>query len=107
MWRLIEAAALTAGLFVVYDTRRKVMAIGPETQAALAELHERIQAEADQRAAEMIDAVGADAETAQAIRDSFTAVANIVPDPVGEPAEPETPEVPVEDVEAENPDQPA
>lgn len=104
MWRLIEAAALAAGLFVLYDVRRKVMAIGPETQAALAELHERIQAEADQRAAEVIDAVGADAETAQAIRDSFAAVANIVPDA---PVEPETPEVPVEDVEAENPDQPA
>lgn len=104
MWRLIEAAALAAGLFVLYDVRRKVMAIGPETQAALAELHERIQAEADQRAAEVIDAVGADAETAQAIRDSFTAVANIVPDPVEEPTEAEAPEVPVEDVE---PDQPA
>ena len=104
MWRLIEAAAVAAGLFVLYDARRKIMAIGPETQAALAELHERIQAEADQRAAEVIDAVNADAETAQAIRDSFAAVANIVPDAVEEPAEPESPEVPVEDVE---PDQPA
>ena len=93
MWRLIEAAALAAGLFVLYDTRRKVMAIGPETQAALAELHERIQVEADQRAAEVIDAVGADADTAQAIRDSFAAVANIVPDA------PVEPEVPVEDVD--------
>ncbi|MFC8182379.1 hypothetical protein ACFULT_26205 [Rhodococcus sp. NPDC057297] len=66
------------------------MAVGPETQAALNELGEKIQAEADQRAAEVIEAVGADAETAAAIREKFAAVAAIVPDAVvEEPVNPE------------------
>ncbi|WP_141214799.1 MULTISPECIES: hypothetical protein [unclassified Rhodococcus (in: high G+C Gram-positive bacteria)] len=56
------------------------MAVGPEVTAALAELDVRIKAEADQRAAEVIEAVGADAETAELIRSKFGAVAAIVPD---------------------------
>lgn len=67
------------------------MAVGPEVTAALAELDEKIKAEADQRAAEVIEAVGADAETAALIRSKFGAVAAIVPDAATEETTPVDP----------------
>ena len=71
-------------------TKEAIMAVGPETQAALDELGAKISAEADQRAAELIDVLSADADTAAAIRDKFAAVAAIVPDAVVETPADET-----------------
>lgn len=79
-WRLIELVLFGAVLIAIERTRRTAMAVGPEVTAALAELDVRIKAEADQRADEVIEAVGADAETAALIRSKFGAVAAIVPD---------------------------
>ena len=67
--------------------KEAIMAVGPETQAALDELGAKISAEADQRAAELIDTLSADADTAAAIREKFAAVAAIVPDAVVEPVD--------------------
>lgn len=79
-------------------TKEAIMAVGPETQAALDELGAKISAEADQRAAELIDTLSADADTAAAIRDKFAAVAAIVPDAVTDPEAPvETPAGPVDE----------
>ncbi len=79
-WRLIEAPLFGAVLFMLEYARRTVMAVGSEVTAALAELDVKINAEADQRAAEVIEAVSADAQTAELIPRKFAAVADIVPD---------------------------
>lgn len=78
--------------------KEAIMAVGPETQAALDELGAKISAEADQRAAELIDTLSADADTAAAIREKFAAVAAIVPDAAVEPEAPvETPAEPADE----------
>lgn len=79
-------------------TKEAIMAVGPETQAALDELGAKISAEADQRAAELIDLLSADTDTAAAIREKFAAVTAIVPDAAVEPEVPvETPAEPVDE----------
>lgn len=67
--------------------KEAVMAVGTETQAALDELGALVASEADQRAEELVELLGADADTAAAIRGKFAAVKAIVPDKAAPPVD--------------------
>lgn len=60
------------------EVKGLVMAVGPQTQAALDELGQAIADEVAERLDEALDAEGVDADTAQAIRDKVVGVKGIV-----------------------------
>ncbi|MGB7234485.1 MAG: hypothetical protein WBD41_00760 [Rhodococcus sp. (in: high G+C Gram-positive bacteria)] len=77
---IVAALAVIAAL--EYTRRSIIMAIGNESAAALAEVKTAIAVEADQAAEKIIEAVGADADTAAAIRELLTPIKGIIPDAV-------------------------
>ncbi|OZF40733.1 hypothetical protein CH296_00305 [Rhodococcus sp. 14-2496-1d] len=85
--RLIEIVLLGTILFTIERTRRSVMAVGTETRAALAEVSAAIAAETDQAADKIIEALGADAETAAEVRKLLAPIKGIVPDAATDDAE--------------------
>lgn len=78
-------------LSAIKQQKEHIMAIGKETQAALADLHEAIVVETEQAARKIIEATNADTATADAIREALAGVKNIVPDEVEEPVDPVDP----------------
>ena len=89
-------------LSAIDQLKENIMAIGKETQAALADLNEAIVVETEQAARKIIEATNADAATADAIREALAGVRNIVPDEVEEPVE-----EPVDPVDPVDPEAPA
>ncbi|AJW38595.1 hypothetical protein NY08_563 [Rhodococcus sp. B7740] len=80
-WQIGGAVALAAVLASMEHSRRSIiMAVGTESAKAIAEVREAIAVEVDQAATKIIEATGADADTAAEIRTLLDPVKGIVPD---------------------------
>ncbi|OZE08553.1 hypothetical protein CH255_20340 [Rhodococcus sp. 05-2255-2A2] len=80
-WQIGGAVALAAVLASNEFTRRStIMAVGIESAKAIAEVREAVAAEVDQAATKIIEATGADADTAAEIRTLLAPVKGIIPD---------------------------
>jgi hypothetical protein len=80
-WQIGGAVALAAVLASNEFTRRStIMAVGIESAKAIAEVREAVATEVDQAATKIIEATGADADTAAEIRTLLAPVKGIIPD---------------------------